>query len=124
MPRAMLIPTLRYGMVAIWHNGLGFIVQKAIQWGFRVHGVNLGRIASFRRKTEMAAKVKPIVGGTVIGRNVSVELDGNMLIIRADIGAETTTSGSGKSEVVASTNGNVAVPGTDLKLGLNLYRPN
>lgn len=72
----------------------------------------------------MAAKVKPIVGGTVIGRNVSVELDGNMLIIRADIGAETTTSGSGKSEVVASTNGNVAVPGTDLKLGLNLYRPN
>lgn len=72
----------------------------------------------------MTTKKASATNGTVIGRNVSVELDGNMLTIRADIGAETTTSGSGKSEVVASTNGNVAVPGTDLKLGLNLYRPN
>ena len=74
----------------------------------------------------MATKAKTAQGliGTMVGRNVAVELDGNMLTIRADISAETTTSGSGKSEVVASTNGNVAVPGTDLKLGLNLYRPN
>lgn len=72
----------------------------------------------------MATKAKaPIVGGTVVGRNVSVELDGNMLIIRCDIGAESVESKSGKSEVVGSTNGNIAVPGTDLKLGLNLYRP-
>jgi hypothetical protein len=68
------------------------------------------------------AKVAGLTGHA-IGRNVTAELEGNILVIRAAIDADSQTSASGKSEVVATTNGNVAVPGTDLKLGLNLYRP-
>ena len=30
---------------------------------------------------------------------------------------------SGKSDILATTNGNVSIPGTDLKMGLNLYSP-
>lgn len=72
----------------------------------------------------MARTPKPVsIEGTAIGRNVTVELEGDILVIRCEISADTSTSKSGKSEVVGSTNGNVAVPGTDLKLGLNLYRP-
>ncbi len=68
------------------------------------------------------AKAKAIAGD-LIGRNVTITLEGDILVIRADVTAASVESKSGKSEVVASTNGNVAVPGTDLKLGLNLYRP-
>ena len=71
----------------------------------------------------MATKAKTALGGELIGRNVTIELDGSILTIRADTSAPGVESKSGKSEVVGSTNGNVAVPGTDLKLGLNLYRP-
>lgn len=68
----------------------------------------------------MAAKK---LAGELIGRNVTVAKEGNILLIRCDLSAETKASASGKSEVIGTTNGNVAVPGTDLKLGLNLYRP-
>lgn len=63
------------------------------------------------------------LAGDLVGRNVTVELDGNLLTIRCYVTADGVESKSGKSEVVGTTNGNVAVPGTDLKLGLNLYRP-
>lgn len=63
------------------------------------------------------------LAGELIGRNVSVAKEGDLLIIRCSLSAETKASASGKSEVIGTTNGNVAVPGTDLKLGLNLYRP-
>lgn len=64
------------------------------------------------------------LAGELIGRNVTVEKQGNLLVIRCAIDGETKTSASGKSETVATTNGNVAVPGTEMKLGLNLYIPN
>lgn len=59
---------------------------------------------------------------TSIGRNVVAFMDGDTIVIRMDASAKGTESKSGKSSVVASTNGNVGVPGTDLKIGLNLYR--
>jgi hypothetical protein len=71
----------------------------------------------------MATKAKNALAGDLIGRNVSIEMQGDILVIRCDTNAASVESKSGKSEVVGSTNGNVAVPGTDLKLGLNLYRP-
>lgn len=69
------------------------------------------------------ARKPSALAGDLIGRNVTVELSGDILTIRCDTSAASVESKSGKSEVVGSTNGNVAVPGTDLKLGLNLYRP-
>ena len=62
-------------------------------------------------------------------RNVTTEINGKKLIITCDISEPGTPSASGKSMVVASTGGNIQVPGTAdeksgvlLKLGLNLYR--
>jgi len=50
--------------------------------------------------------------------------DKGVLTITIDTKAEGTPSASGKSQVIASTRGNVVVPGTDgLKLGVNAYRP-
>lgn len=44
------------------------------------------------------------------------------LIITINPEVKGRDSASGKSTVIASTEGNVSVPGTDLTLGLNLYR--
>lgn len=55
-------------------------------------------------------------------QNVKIETVGTKLVITMDLTAGGEKSKSGKSTVVATTKGNVTVPGTDLKLGLNLYR--
>lgn len=69
----------------------------------------------------MAKQVK--LQGETIGRNVTASMDGSVLVIRVDTNGEGSTSKSGKSSVIGSTNGNVDVPGSDLKIGLNVYRP-
>lgn len=55
-------------------------------------------------------------------QNVKLDVQGKLLVITIDMTAGGEKSKSGKSTVIASTKGNVTVPGTDLKLGLNFYR--
>ncbi len=55
--------------------------------------------------------------------NVKIERQGHMLVLTIDTRAHGRPSATGKSAIVASTEGNVEVPGTDLKLGLNIFRP-
>jgi len=56
-------------------------------------------------------------------KNVDMTIEGNMLTIRVDLGRDFGESKSGKSITVASTEGNVAVPGREeIKIGLNIYR--
>jgi hypothetical protein len=53
-----------------------------------------------------------------------MSVDGNKLIIMVDLDQEFGLSSSGKSITVASTEGNVSVPGREeIKIGLNIYRP-
>lgn len=54
-------------------------------------------------------------------RNVTLKLNGTKLLIECDLSAERVPSSTGKTFIVASTEGNAAVPGTDMKLGLNIY---
>ena len=55
--------------------------------------------------------------------NVKLRLDGKKLTIEVDLAAKGKSSASGKSLVIATTKGNVDVPGADgVKLGLNIYR--
>jgi hypothetical protein len=62
---------------------------------------------------------------TMVGQNVAVEVKGNTLVISVDLAQTFGLSGSGKSVIIASTGGNIAVPGHgDVKMGLNVYRPN
>lgn len=56
--------------------------------------------------------------------NVKTEMKGKMLHIEIDTTADLGPSTSGKSNKVASTDGNIVVEGAGgLVLGLNAYRP-
>ena len=58
------------------------------------------------------------------GENVSMRVDGSILVIEIDLSQTLGLSSTGKSEIVASTGGNVGVPGKpEVKVGLNVYRP-
>ncbi len=55
--------------------------------------------------------------------NMTMKVDGNILTITVDLSAPTTPSSSGKTDIIASSQGNVDVPGNPgVKLGLNIYR--
>ena len=55
-------------------------------------------------------------------KNVEMSLLGNILTITVDLAKEFGPSSSGKTIIIASTEGNVAVPNRDEKIGLNVYR--
>ena len=55
-------------------------------------------------------------------KNVEMKVEGNILIIRVDLSKEFGPSSSGKTIIIASTEGNVPVLDRDEKIGLNVYR--
>jgi hypothetical protein len=56
-------------------------------------------------------------------KNVDLKLEGNILAIKVDISKEFGPSTSGKTTIIASTEGNKAVLGKeDVKIGLNVYK--
>jgi len=60
--------------------------------------------------------------GGIIVKNVDISIEGNMLIIKVDLSKEYGESSSGKSTIIATTEGNYALPGREEKVGLNVYR--
>jgi hypothetical protein len=56
--------------------------------------------------------------------NIETRVEGNKLIIEVDLTKEYGLTGSGKSVKVASSDGNMSVPGREeIKMGLNVYKP-
>jgi len=55
-------------------------------------------------------------------KNVDMRVDGNILTITVDLSKEFGPSASGKTTIIASTEGNIAVPDREEKVGLNVYR--
>ena len=56
-------------------------------------------------------------------KNVEMKVDGQKLIITVDLTKEFGKSSSGKTTIVATTAGNVSVPGhDDIKIRLNCYK--
>ena len=55
-------------------------------------------------------------------KNVEMKVEGNTLTIKVDLSKEYGQSSSGKSVIIASTEGNVSVPERGEKIGLNVYR--
>ena len=56
-------------------------------------------------------------------KNVEMKLEGNILTIKVDLTKEFGPSSSGKTIIIASTEGNVAVDGhEEAKIGLNIYK--
>lgn len=57
-------------------------------------------------------------------KNLKTEIKKNILTITVDLSKDFGNSKSGKSQVIASSEGNQKIEGTeDIKLGLNIYRP-
>ena len=56
-------------------------------------------------------------------KNVEMKLDGDILTIKVDLTKEFGPSASGKTIIIASTEGNISIPEKEeIKIGLNVYR--
>ncbi len=55
-------------------------------------------------------------------KNVQMLVEGNILTIKVDLSKEFGPSSSGKTIIVASTEGSITVPGRQEKIGLNVYK--
>jgi hypothetical protein len=58
----------------------------------------------------------------LIMKNVEMTIEGTMLTITVDLSKEFGPSASGKTTIIASTEGNVTIPAREEKVGLNVYR--
>ena len=55
-------------------------------------------------------------------KNVELTVDGTLLTIKVDLSKNFGPSSSGKTTIIASTEGNVSIPGREEKIGLNIYK--
>lgn len=55
-------------------------------------------------------------------KNVEMSMSGSILTIKVDLSKEFGPSASGKTIIIASTEGNISVPDREEKVGLNVYR--
>ena len=55
-------------------------------------------------------------------KNVEISVAGNILTITVDLTKEFGPSSSGKTIIIASTEGNVTIQDREEKVGLNVYR--
>ena len=56
-------------------------------------------------------------------KNVEMKLEGNILTIKVDLTKEFGPSSSGKTIIIASSEGNAAIPEKEeIKIGLNVYK--
>jgi len=58
-----------------------------------------------------------------MAQNMKMEVKGNTLTITVDLSKDIGPSKSGKTTLIASSGGNISVPGKeDIKIGLNIYK--
>ena len=56
-------------------------------------------------------------------KNVEMKIEENILTIKVDLTKEFGPSSSGKTIIIASTEGNISIPDKeDVKIGLNIYK--
>ena len=56
-------------------------------------------------------------------KNCEMKLSGNILTITVDVSKDFGKSSSGKSIIIATTEGNVSIPEKEeIKIGLNVYK--
>lgn len=57
-----------------------------------------------------------------MGQNIKATVNGNILTLEIDLSVNLGPSSSGKSDLIATTNGNVRVPFKgDIMAGINIY---
>ncbi len=56
-------------------------------------------------------------------KNVKMTVNGTKLVIEIDLSKNLGVSKTGKSEMIASTQGNISIPSNpEIKIGLNVYK--
>lgn len=55
-------------------------------------------------------------------KNVEMKVDKDKLTITVDLKKEFGDSKSGRNVIIASSEGNAPIPGTQAKIGINVYR--
>lgn len=56
-------------------------------------------------------------------KNVEMSVEGNILTIKVDLSKDFGPSSSGKTIIIATSEGNQPVPGKEtIKIGLNVYK--
>ncbi len=55
-------------------------------------------------------------------KNVELTIEGTMLTIKVDLSKDFGPSASGKTTIIASTEGNVSILEREEKIGLNIYK--
>ena len=55
-------------------------------------------------------------------KNVEMSVAGTILTIKVDLSKEFGPSSSGKTIIIASTEGNITIPEREEKVGLNVYK--
>ncbi len=55
-------------------------------------------------------------------KNIEMKVEGNVLTLKIDLTKDFGRSASGKTIMIATTEGNQPVPGSPAVLGLNLYK--
>ncbi len=56
-------------------------------------------------------------------KNIDMQVQGDILTVRIDLKKEFGPSASGKTTIIATTEGNVSVPEHEsIKIGINIYR--
>lgn len=62
--------------------------------------------------------------GAVMADNLKMSVDKNVLTIQVDLSKEQGPSKSGKNVIIATSGGNMEVPGgKGAKIGINVYKP-
>ena len=57
-----------------------------------------------------------------MAKNATMSVSGSILTITVDLSKDFGKSSSGKSTVIATTEGNISIPGKEeVKIGLNIY---
>ena len=55
-------------------------------------------------------------------KNIKTEVNGDILTITVDLSKEQGMSKSGKTMIIATTSGNIAIDGRDEIMGVNIYK--
>jgi hypothetical protein len=90
-------------------------------------GKEQSKTTTSKRKSSTAAtgsepSKEPVKGFRSRMKNVEMSIEGDLLTIAVDLSKEFGPSKSGKTTIVASTEGNKSVPGRTEKVGLNIYK--
>lgn len=88
---------------------------------FRMQGNESWMTNLINAKLFLLIKLNGKPGGNNV-KNIEMTTEGDILTIKVDLSQRFGKSSSGKSTIIASTEGNQAVPGKEeIKIGLNIY---